>query len=63
MTMSELVDRTDRVEMMGAMATDIVDQRQLAEQLLQQAGEQNIELVGLGGLLNQLALILNPPVG
>jgi putative transposase len=54
MTMSELVDTTDRVEMIGAMATDIVDQKQLAEQLLQQAEEQNIELVGPGGLLNQL---------
>jgi len=52
--MSELVDTTDRVEMIGAMATDIVDQKQLAEQLLAQAEEQNIELVGPGGLLNQL---------
>src|SRR5580693_8102895 len=55
MTMSELVDTTDRVEMIGPMATDIVDQRQLAEQLLVQAEGQNIELVGPGGLLNQLA--------
>jgi putative transposase len=54
MTMSELVDTTDRVEMIGSMATDIVDQKQLAEQLLQQAEEQNIELVGPGGLLGQL---------
>jgi len=53
--MSELVDTTDRVEMIGPMATDIVDQRQLAEQLLVQAEGQNIELVGPGGLLNQLA--------
>ena len=50
--MSELVDTTDRVEMIGAMATGIVDQKQLAEQLLQRAEEQNIELVGPGGLLN-----------
>jgi hypothetical protein len=35
--MSELVDTTHRVEMIGAMATDIVDQKQLAQQLLQQA--------------------------
>jgi putative transposase len=54
MTMSELVDTTDRAEMIGPMATDIVDQKQLAEQLLRQAEEQNIELVGPGGLLNQL---------
>jgi putative transposase len=53
MTTSELVD-TDRVEMIGPMATDIVDQKQLAEQFMQQAEEQNIELVGPGGLLNQL---------
>ena len=36
------------------MTTDIVDQKQLAEQLLEQAKEQNIELVGLDGLLGQL---------
>jgi transposase-like protein len=54
MTMSELGDTTDRVEMIGSMTTDIVDQKQLAEQLLAQAEEQNIELVGPGGLLNQL---------
>lgn len=52
--MSELVDTTDRVEMIGSMATGIVDQKQLAEQLLQQAEEQNIEMVGPGGLLGQL---------
>lgn len=36
------------------MTTDIVDQKQLAEQLLEQAKEQNIELVGSDGLLRQL---------
>jgi transposase-like protein len=36
------------------MTTDIVDQKRLAEQLLAQAEEQNIELVGPDGLLNQL---------
>ena len=35
------------------MATE-VDQRQLAEQLLAQAKEQGVELVGPNGLLNQL---------
>jgi transposase-like protein len=40
--------------MIGSMTTDIVDQKQLAEQLLAQAEEQNIELVGPEGLLNQL---------
>jgi putative transposase len=52
MTMSGLVDTADRVEMIGSMTADIVDQKELAEQLLQQAEEQNVELVGPGGLLN-----------
>jgi putative transposase len=54
MTMTELVESTDQEEMIGSMTTDIVDQKQLAEQLLAQAEEQNVELVGPGGLLNQL---------
>jgi putative transposase len=54
MTMTELVDPTDRDGMIGQMTTDIVDQKHLAEQLLEQAKEQNIELVGPGGLLNEL---------
>ena len=54
MTMTELVDTTDRDEKIGSMATDIVDQKQLAEQLLAQAKEQNVELVGPDGLLGQL---------
>ena len=52
--MTELVDATDRDEMIGSMTGDIVDQKQLAEQLLEQAKEQNIELVGAGGLLGEL---------
>jgi len=52
--MTELVESTGQEEMIGSMTTDIVDQKQLAEQLLAQAEEQNIELVGPGGLLNQL---------
>jgi putative transposase len=52
--MTELVESTDQEEMIGSMTTDIVDQKQLAEQLLAQAEEQNIELVGPDGLLNQL---------
>jgi hypothetical protein len=47
MTMTELVESTDREEMIGSMTTDIVDQKELAEQLLEQAKEQNIELVPL----------------
>jgi putative transposase len=34
--------------------TDEVDQQQLAEQLLAQAKEQGVDLVGPNGLLNQL---------
>jgi putative transposase len=49
--MTELVDATDEDEMVGSMTTDIVDQRRLAERLLEQAKEQNIELVGPDGLL------------
>jgi transposase-like protein len=52
--MTEFVDSTDQDVMIGSMTTDIVDQKELAEQLLAQAQEQNIELVGPGGLLNQL---------
>lgn len=52
--MSELVESTDPVEMIGSMTTDTVDQKQLAEQLLEQAKEQNVELVGPDGLLSQL---------
>ncbi|MDJ0396246.1 transposase, partial [Rhodococcus sp. G-MC3] len=36
------------------MAATEVDQKQLAEQLLAQAKEQGIELMGPNGLLNQL---------
>jgi len=41
-------------ETLDPVATEL-DQRQLAEQLLAQAKEQGIELVGPNGLLNQLA--------
>ncbi len=54
MTMAELAESTDRVEMIEPMPIDTIDQKELAEQLLQQAREQNIELVGPGGLLGQL---------
>ena len=52
--MTELVDTTDGVEMIEPMTTDTIDQKELAEQLLEQAKEQNIELVGPDGLLGQL---------
>src|SRR5438270_8646612 len=40
-------------ETLGPVANE-VDQQQLAEQLLAQAKQQGVELVGPGGLLNQL---------
>ena len=40
-------------ETLESMAID-VDQRQLAEQLLAQAKEHGVELIGPNGLLNQL---------
>lgn len=52
--MSELVESTDQEEMIVSMTGDTVDQKQLAEQPLQQAREQNVELVGPDGLLGQL---------
>jgi hypothetical protein len=54
MTMSELVESTGLGEMIEPMTVDSIDQRELAEQLVEQAKEQNIELVGPGGLLGQL---------
>jgi putative transposase len=54
MTMTELAESTDLGEMIEPMTVDSIDQRELAEQLLEQAREQNIELVGPGGLLGQL---------
>lgn len=41
-------------ETLDSMAADEVDQRQLAKQLLAQAKEQGVELMGTNGLLNQL---------
>jgi putative transposase len=52
--MTELVGLTGQGEMIGSMTRDIVDQEQLVEQFLEQAKEQNIELVGPDGLLGQL---------
>jgi hypothetical protein len=40
----ELAESTGLGEMIEPMTTDIVDQKELAEQLLEQAKEQNIEL-------------------
>jgi hypothetical protein len=42
MTMTELAESTNLGEMIGPMTVDSIDQRELAEQLLEQAKEQNI---------------------
>ena len=42
---------TDTVEMIDPVTGEIIDERQLAEQLLAQAREQGVGLVGPGGLL------------
>jgi putative transposase len=52
--MSELAESTGAAEMIEPMTVDSIDQKELAEQLLAQAKEQNIELVGPDGLLGQL---------
>jgi putative transposase len=55
MTMTEQVESIGVAEMIEPMTTDIVDQKELAGQLLAQAKEQNIELVGApDGLLGRL---------
>jgi transposase-like protein len=41
-------------EMIDPVTGEIIDQKGLAEQLLAQAKEQGVSLVGPGGLLNQL---------
>ena len=43
---------TDTIE--AVTADEVVDQQQLAEQLLAQARAQGVDLVGPGGLLNQI---------
>lgn len=52
--MTELTVSTDLGEMIEPMTVDSIDQKELAEQLLAQAKEQNVELVGPDGLLGQL---------
>lgn len=43
---------TDVIEMIDPVTGEIIDERQLAEQLLKQAKEQGVDLVGPDGLLN-----------
>lgn len=50
-----VTDTTKATEaMIDPVTGEIIDQKQLAEQLLAQAKEQGVSLVGPGGLLNQL---------
>ncbi len=50
-----MTDTTEATEaMIDPVTGEIIDQKQLAEQLLAQAKEQGVSLVGPGGLLNQL---------
>jgi len=45
---------TDVIEMIDPVTGEIIDQQQIAEQLLAQAKEQGVSLVGPGGLLGNL---------
>jgi hypothetical protein len=45
---------TDAIEMIDPVTGEIIDQQQIAEQLLAQAKEQGVSLVGPGGLLGNL---------
>jgi hypothetical protein len=47
-------------ETLDPLAATEVDQKQLAEQLLAQAKEQGVDLMGPDGLLNQLTKTLIP---
>ena len=45
---------TDVIEMIDSVTGEIIDEQQLAEQLLKQAKEQGLDLVGPDGMLNGL---------
>ena len=45
---------TDVIEMIDPVTGEIIDQQQIAQQLLVQAKEQGVSLVGPGGLLGNL---------
>lgn len=45
---------TDVIEMIDPVTGEIVDERQFAEQLLKEAKEQGVDLVGPDGVLNGL---------
>ena len=45
---------TQTIEMIDPVTGEIIDEQQLAEQLLKQAKEQRVDLVGPDGVLNGL---------
>jgi hypothetical protein len=49
MTMAELAESTDVAEMIEPMSVDSIDQRELAEQLLEQAGSRTSSWLALAG--------------
>ena len=49
-----VTDTTEMTEMIDPVTGEIIDQKQLAEQLLAQAKAQGMSLVGPGGLLSGL---------
>jgi transposase-like protein len=49
-----VMDTTEMAEMIDPVTGEIIDQKQLAEQLLAQAKAQGMSLVGPGGLLSGL---------
>ena len=56
-----MTDTTEMTEMIDPVMREIIDQRQLAEQLLAQAKAQRMSLVGPGGLLSGLTKPATPP--
>ena len=49
-----VTDTTEMMEMIDPVTGEIIDEQQLAEQLLRQARQQGVDLVGPNGLLNGL---------
>lgn len=48
------MDTTEMIEMIDPVTGELIDEQQLAEQLLRQARQQGVDLVGPDGLLNGL---------
>jgi hypothetical protein len=54
---------TDVIEMIDPVTGEIIDQQQIAAQLLAQAKEQGVSLVGPGGLLGNTSPSASPQPG